>query len=124
MDTLLDEYTDAQVAHILNERGASTGAGATFDPDSIRWVRFSARLKSLKERLLEAGMLTGKQVCAQLGMSRNTLRRWRAEGRIQARICNDNGECLYWLPEPATPPTTPTTPMNVPLVTSAAGGAV
>ncbi|MBA2244619.1 MAG: recombinase family protein [Gemmatimonadetes bacterium] len=121
IDILLDEYTDAQVAHILNERGASTGAGATFAPDSIRWVRFSARLKSLKERLLEAGMLTGKEVCAQLSVSRTTLGRWRAEGRIQARICNDKGEWLYWLPEPAAAPLTPS---NEPLVTSAAGGAV
>jgi hypothetical protein len=121
IDTLLDAYTDAQVAHILNERGATTGAGTTFDPDSIRWVRCSARLKSLKERLIEAGMLTRKQVCAQLGVGRNTLRRWRAEGRVQARICNDKGECLYWLPESAAPRATP---LNEPLVTSVAGGAV
>jgi DNA invertase Pin-like site-specific DNA recombinase len=121
IDALLDEYTDAQVAHILNERGASTGAGATFDPDSIRWVRFSARLKSLKERMIEAGMLTGRQVCAQLGVSRTALGRWRVQGRIQARICNDKGEWLYWLPEPAAASETPT---NEPLVTSAAGGAV
>ena len=31
IDALLDEYTDAQVAHILNERGLRTGAGDAFD---------------------------------------------------------------------------------------------
>jgi hypothetical protein len=102
IDILLDEYTDAQVAHVLNERGVSTGAGATFDTDSIRWVRFSAKLKSLKQRLLEAGMLTGKEVCTNLGVSRTNLGRLRAQGRIEARICNDKGEWLYWLPPHAT----------------------
>jgi hypothetical protein len=71
--------------------------------------------------MIEAGMLTGRQVCAQLGVSRTALGRWRAQGHIQARICNDHGEWLYWLPQPAA---TPETPMNEPLVTSAAGGAV
>ena len=64
IDALLDEYTDAQVAAILNERGLRTGAGDAFDPVSVQWVRFSAKLKSLKERLLDAGMLTGKQIAA------------------------------------------------------------
>jgi hypothetical protein len=125
IDTLLDEYTDAQVAHILNERGVNTGAGITFDADSVRWVRFSAKLKSLKERLLEAGMLTGKQVCAKLGVSRTTLARLRAQGRIEARLCNDKGEWLYSslpvLPESAVAPVTPS---NDELVASAARGAV
>ena len=98
IDRLLDEYTDAQVAHLLNERGLSTGAGAAFDPMSVQWVRFSAKLKSLKERLLEAGMLTSRQLCAELGIARTTLTRWRQQGRIQARICNDRGEWLYWPP--------------------------
>jgi len=118
IDLLLDEYTDAQVAHILNERGLSTGAGATFDADSIRWVRFSAKLNSLKERLLEVGMLTTKQACAQLGVSRNTLRRLRVQGHVNARICNDRCEWLYWFPDSTAAPS------NDPLVTSAAGGAV
>ena len=53
IDRLLDEYSDAQVAHLLNERGLRTGAGEAFDPHRVQWVRFSAKLKSLKERLLD-----------------------------------------------------------------------
>ena len=64
IDRLLDEYTDAQVAHVLNERG----------------------------------LRTGKQVSAKFGISRSTLGTWRTKGRIKARICNDLGEWLYWLP--------------------------
>jgi DNA invertase Pin-like site-specific DNA recombinase len=121
IDTLLDEYTDAQVAHVLNQRGLHTGAGEVFDPTRVRWVRCSARLKSLKQRLLEAGMLTQPQLSAQLGVSRTTLVRWRQEGRLKARICNDHGEWLYWPPE-QSPSSAAAAPD--PMVTSAAGGAV
>jgi len=121
IDCLLDEYTDAQVAHVMNERGLRTGAGDTFDSESIRWVRFSGKLKTLKQRLLEAGMLTGKQMCAKLGVCRSTLGHWRTEGRLKARICNDHGEWLYWPPEshPASG-----TASNDAMIRSAAGGAV
>jgi hypothetical protein len=110
--------------HILNERGLRTGAGDAFDPISVQWVRFSAKLKSLKERLLEAGMLTSKQLCAQLGVCRSTLARWRQEGRIKARICNDIGEWLYWPPETSQPPPGPSSTPSDRMVTSTAGGAV
>jgi DNA invertase Pin-like site-specific DNA recombinase len=99
IDALLDEYTDAQVAHLLNERGLRTGAGDAFDSTSVQWVRFSAKLKSLKERLLEAGMLTRRQACLKLGISRTEIGRWRQQGRVKARICNNLGEWLYWPPE-------------------------
>jgi len=95
MHALLDEYTDAQVAAILNERGLRTGAGEAFDSVSVQWVRASAGLTSLKQRLLAAGMLTGTQIAAQLGVRRTTIGRWRHEGRLEARICNEMGQWLY-----------------------------
>jgi DNA invertase Pin-like site-specific DNA recombinase len=100
IDALLGEYTDAQVAHILNERGLLTGAGDAFDATSVHWVRFSAKLSTLKERLLAAGMVTGKELRTKFGVSRNTIANWRLKGRLKARICNDSGEWLYWPPEP------------------------
>lgn len=99
IDTLLDEYTDAQVTNVLNDRGLRTGAGDAFDPASVHWVRFSHKLKSLTQRLLDAGWLTGKQIASKLGVKRTTLGRWRRTGRIKARICNDRGEWLYWPPD-------------------------
>ncbi len=99
IDTLLDEYTDAQTAHLLNERGMRTGAGDAFDSAGIHWVRFSHKLKSLRQRLLDAGWLTGKQIASKLAVTRPTLGRWRQTWRIMARICNDRGEWLYRLPD-------------------------
>lgn len=98
IDALLDEYTDAQVARVLNERALRTGAGEAFDGNSVQWVRFAHKLKSLKQRLLESGWLTSRQMSSKLGVTRSTLGRWRQTGRIKARICNDHGECLYWPP--------------------------
>jgi len=80
IDALLDEYSDARVAAILNERGLRTGTGAPFDPTSVRWVRTTARLKSLKQRLLAAGWVTGRHMQAQLGVRRSTLGRSRSPG--------------------------------------------
>jgi len=91
MNALLDEYTDAQVAAILNERGLRTGASEAFAAVSVQWVRSSAGLTSLKERLIAAGMLTGQQIAAQLGVRRTTIGRWRREGRLEARICKSIG---------------------------------
>ncbi len=121
IDSLLDEYTDAKVAHIMNERGLRTGAGDTFSPDSIRWVRSSAKLKTLKQRLIESGMLTGTQMCAKLGVCRTTLGHLRTKGRVKARICNDHGEWLYW---PLEPHPASEIPPNDAVDSSAAGGAV
>ena len=103
MDALLNEYTDAETANILNERGLRTGAGSTFDTTSVKWVRYATKLRSLKDRLLEAGWLTGRGMQARLGVSRNTLGRWRVDGRIEARICNEQGEWLYWPPDLPAP---------------------
>ena len=98
IDALLDEYTDAQVARVLNERTLRTGAGEAFDDVSVKWVRYAHRLKSLKQRLIESGWLTQRQMSSRLGLTRSTLGRWRHKGRIKARICNDRGEWLYWPP--------------------------
>jgi hypothetical protein len=101
IDLLLNEYTDAQVARILNERGMRTGAGDAFDTVSVKWVRHSAKIKSLKERLLEEGWLTVKQLSARLGVSREAINKRRVQGKLKACICNDHGQWLYWLPEAA-----------------------
>jgi DNA invertase Pin-like site-specific DNA recombinase len=101
IDQLLDQYTDAQVARILNQRGMLTGAGDAFDTQSVKWLRFSHKIKSLKQRLLDAGWLTANQLSAQLGLSRTRIGRLRVQGKLEARICNDLGQWLYRPPEHA-----------------------
>lgn len=126
IDLLLNEYNDAQVAHLVNERGMRTGAGDPFDAVSVRWVRFTTKLPSLKERLLAAGMLTTSQLGQALGVKRSTIGRWRAQGLVQARICSEAGEWLYWSPEqiPPSRKSQTKTPAIAPVGTSTARGAL
>lgn len=112
LDQLLAEYSDARVAHILNERGLRTGAGDVFDVAAVRWVRHSAKLPSLKQRLIAEGMLTTRQLGELLGIKRSTIGRWRKQGLIEGRICNDHGEWLYWPPK-QIPPIKPPSNINV-----------
>jgi len=120
IESLLNEYTDAQVARILNERGMRTGAGDAFGTESIKWVRYSAKIKSLKERLLEAGWLTVEQVSAKLGLGRTSIGKLRLQGKLQARICNDHGQWLYWPSDPVPDSWSKETPN----VSSTAGDAI
>jgi DNA invertase Pin-like site-specific DNA recombinase len=123
INVLLDDYTDAQVAHILNERGLATGAGDTFDAAAVQWVRFSAKLPSLKQRLINAGMLTTQQLCQLLGVKRSTIRRWHTQGLVEARICNELGEWLYWPPQ-QIPPCQEQSPTATPMGKSPGRGAM
>lgn len=99
INALLEEYTDAQVAHALNNQGLRTGAGEPFDATSVQWVRHAAKLPSLRDRLIAAGMLTGHQIAAKLGVARSTINRMRVNGSLKARICTNKGEWLYWPPD-------------------------
>ena len=70
-------------------------------------------------------MLTRKQLATKLGISRTTIGRLRTEGHLNARICNDHGEWLYWPPEPIPSPANHSSATSADrVVTSTAGGAV
>jgi DNA invertase Pin-like site-specific DNA recombinase len=118
IDALLEEYTDAQVADRLNEKNLRTGTGEAFDGVSVQWVRLSAKLKSLRERLIDAGWLTSKQIAAQFGVCLTTVGVMRIKGKLTGRICSDRGEWPHW------PPDRPKSPSVRPTVTSTARGAV
>ena len=125
IDELLDEYTDAQVANLLNQRGLRTGAGDAFKETSVKWVRHTTKLRSLKSRLLDAGWLTRKQMENKLGVRRTTLGRMRKRGEVTARICNDSGEMLYWPKDGSPPKLSMKSSTQIDAVgSSAAGGAV
>ncbi len=99
---------------MLNGRDLRTGAGDAFDGVSVQWVRCSAKLKSLKQRLLDAGWLTRRQIADQLGVSRTELGRMRGQGWPKGRICSERGEWLYLPPD-----RTPTENQGVPVAVTA-----
>jgi hypothetical protein len=95
IDTLLEHHTDGEVARILNQRGLETGAGAPFSSKSIRWVRHTAGLKSLEQRLRAAGWLTTQELSAKLGVHYSTVKEWRRKGLISSRPSRDGGGWLF-----------------------------
>ncbi len=101
VDDLLEHHTDAEVARILNERGAETGAGAPFSPDAVKWVRCSHDLRSLKQRLRAAGWQTTTEYAVKIGVHYGTAKVWLRDGLLTGRVCNDAG---HWLLDPKQKP--------------------
>ena len=94
-DRLLEQHTDSEVAAILDERGFTTGAGATFTTKAVEWIRRAHNLPSLKERLLAAGGLRGTELAGKLGLSFTHVREMARNGQLKGRRSNDSGERIF-----------------------------
>jgi DNA invertase Pin-like site-specific DNA recombinase len=95
IDALLEHHTNPEVIEILNDRGHRTGFGRPFDEDSLHWVLYNHRLKTLKRRLLEAGFLLRKEMTRMLGLTRRQLVKKQSRGELRARTVNGRGEWLF-----------------------------
>ena len=47
------------------------------------------------DRLRKAGMLTGKEMAALLGITPQWVKIWNRHGLIRGHTCNDKNHCLY-----------------------------
>jgi DNA invertase Pin-like site-specific DNA recombinase len=103
IDCLLDQYTDAQVAAELNDRGYQTFAGLPFQGTHVSALRRAHGLKDRYTRLREAGMLSAEALAARLGVTPQTIWRWYRHHHIEGARYNDRGTCLF-LPPAAAPP--------------------
>jgi DNA invertase Pin-like site-specific DNA recombinase len=95
IDRLLDEYTESQIAEILNERGFRSGADRDFNFIIVGKIRHTYRLKSRYNRLRERGMLTQEEMSSILDVHVSTVQRWRRNGLLRAHAYNDKNEFLY-----------------------------
>jgi len=95
IDTLLDDYTEAEIASILNDRGHVSGEGKRFHAGIVGRLRRAYDMKKRYDRLREGGMLTLQEMADLLGVATNTVKKWRTQGLLSARAYNDKNECLY-----------------------------
>lgn len=95
IDTLLEDYTEGQIARILNERGHVSGEGKEFHARIVQRLRQDYALKTRYDRLRHAGMLTLLEIAEMLDVSTCTVKRWRDHGLLRAHAYNDKNECLY-----------------------------
>jgi len=95
IDGLLDHHTIAQIAAILNARGLTPGAGASFHPRLVARLVRAYRLKPRLERLRERGMLTLQEVARALQVTPHTVKIWLRCGLLRGHAYSDKNECLY-----------------------------
>jgi DNA invertase Pin-like site-specific DNA recombinase/G:T/U-mismatch repair DNA glycosylase len=103
VDRLLEEHTEAEIAHILTERGFRSGTGKAINPLMVWRVRCHYGLKSRYQRLREGGKLTLSEVARALGVSTATAKVWRRVGLLRAHAYNDKRQYLYDPPGPDAP---------------------
>ena len=95
IDVLLDNYTEGQIANILNEGGRLSGEGLPFHRIRVQRLRRDYELETRYERLRGVGMLTLDEIANLLGVSTQTVKIWRIRGLLRAHAYNDKNECLY-----------------------------
>ena len=95
IDSLLDNYTEGQIARILKERGHVSGEGKQFHATMVQRLRRDYSLKKRYDRLRDAGMLTLEEVATLLDVSTQTVKIWRRHDLLRAHAYNDKNECLY-----------------------------
>lgn len=103
IDRLLQEYTDSEVADLLNGQNLLSGGGKPFHRLIVRKIRITYSLASRYERLRLRGMLTQEELAQHLNVSIATIKRWRLLGLLQAHRYDERGEHLYEQPNDDTP---------------------
>jgi DNA invertase Pin-like site-specific DNA recombinase len=98
LDRLLDEYTDAEVAAVLDARGVRPSVADRFSAAIIVHLRRKHGLADHRTRLRRQGLLTLEEVSGLLGAHPSTVKGWASEGRIPSRVVNDRGERLFERP--------------------------
>jgi DNA invertase Pin-like site-specific DNA recombinase len=95
IDRLLAEYTEAEIATQLNERGLRSGKGREFTFRLVGNVRRGYHLQSRYERLREAGLLTAAEMAADLGVCQTTVHAWHRHGLLCGHAYNAKEQYLF-----------------------------
>jgi DNA invertase Pin-like site-specific DNA recombinase len=98
IDELLDTYTEAEIADLLNERGVRTATKTPFTRNGVLRLRTAYGLRDRRTRLLHAGLLTPDDVAKRFGVRLTTVHLWRRRGLLRAHPINDRGDYLYEIP--------------------------
>src|SRR5260370_63107 len=73
IDQLLDDYTEAEVAEQLNQRGWRTYEGKPFSAARVLSLRRYQQLKAHGTRLAERGLLSAEEAASAYGVCRQTI---------------------------------------------------
>ena len=101
IDRLLDDHTEAEVAHLLNEQGWHSSAGNPFTRGMVHMLRRSHRLKTRFTRLQAQGLLTLQQIGPIIGSVASRVNYWRQVGVLKAVKFGGENKYLYYQPTEA-----------------------
>jgi hypothetical protein len=101
VDRLLDQHTDGEIGAILNQRGLRPKKAAAFTGRIVRALRCSYGLTDRYTRLRRRGLLTIREIAAQLEICVHTARQWQHDGLLTSHAYDDHGGRLF------EPPVTP-----------------
>src|SRR3989441_717864 len=103
MDELLDDFTDAEVAEQLNQRGWCTYGGKPFHARRVLSLRRDYHLKDHGTRLRERGLLSADEAAKAYGVCRQTIMDWGRAGLLPTYRTNDRGMVVFPPPEEHAP---------------------
>ena len=105
IDTLLDRYTDGEIADELNRRGITSSMGARFNGSIVAKLRRGNGLTSRYDRLRKTGLLTKSEIAKKFNVHHKTIPIWHKHGLLVGYKCDDRGEHLYQMPDEQNRPT-------------------
>jgi hypothetical protein len=100
IDHLLGEHTHEEIVDMLNAGGFRSGTGRVFNLSIVGRICKDSGLKSRRQRLREAGMLTLEEMSRHVKVTEMKLVQWRQAGRLIGHRSNYKREYLYPPPSP------------------------
>ncbi len=80
IDRLLDDYTEEEIAPMLNAKGFRSGTGQPFKRSLVFRLRKAYKLVDRFTRLRNAGMLTLEEMAQRLNLCSSSVKDWRDLG--------------------------------------------
>jgi len=100
IDHLLGEHTHEEIVDLLNARGLRSGTGRAFSLKIVGRICKDSGLKTRRQRLREAGMLSLEQMSRHAKVMQVKIVEWRRAGRLIGYRSNYKSEYLYPPPTP------------------------
>jgi DNA invertase Pin-like site-specific DNA recombinase len=103
IDQLLSDFTDAEVAAQLNQRGWRTYEGKPFAAARVLSLRRYHHLKDRGTRLAERGLLSAEEAASAYGVCPQTIMAWGRAGLLPMYRVNDQGTAVFPPPDEHAP---------------------
>ena len=101
IDRILDGHCEGEIAHLLNAMGWRSSGGAVFTFRIVNHLRWTYKLKTRYQRLVEKGLLTAREVAQIIGGVTSRIKDWRHLGVLSGTRYNEKDEHLYPRPSSA-----------------------